>query len=554
MSIKDQKITSKQLEGLGISSAPDRLTGTAAENKALFDRLVKEAVAPSVNGIVEVLSGTEGAVNIGTEVEGLNGTNVGAVLTELKTLCDKSVVKVQLSGTNLIATLKDGTKTTISLAKFSDSYVFNDSGQIDFTVTDSGSSHTVTAGVKSKSITLGHLAVDAVNEINEAVQKAELAAEKAQAIAGGNYATVPELNAHTTNKNNPHGVTAAQLGAAKAAEHNIKTFYGIGQLAAYNEVQTSTITTLAQVVEAMPSGSILLTHIDQVDCSDSNGTVPQHGGVIEVTKLWGDGNRNKITYQLGYSGSTKTMLGYTMYDSNTATIKPWVFQDWTNGALTLNSDKNYKQLTINSPSFGGLATVGTNGKVLELAMYNEGDSGDYRCLDIRNNIRETDVAKALALYDRVNDVEKSYVLHHSGCNNLLLSDGTNQFNVLKLHSTSNGSGGAELVMGASGNTFVGAGEAATNLRADLQAGNKITGEAYGANDERLYLCADSAIILAVNCNNVADRKSVIISSGGALVVPTNTDYTTNKVRNIQLYTADTPTNALTNGGIYLKYK
>ncbi|MBR5485824.1 MAG: hypothetical protein IKV41_04880, partial [Oscillospiraceae bacterium] len=172
------------------------------------------------------LSGVTGAQNIGTAVSGLSGTNVGAVLAQLKALCDKSVVSVQLSGSNLIATLKDGTKTTISLAKFSDSYAFNDSGQIDFTVTDSGSSHTVTAGVKSKSITLGHLAVDAVNELSEAVQKAEAAAEKAQAIAGGDYATTPELTAHTSNKSNPHGVTAAQVGAipwtdARSADYDM---------------------------------------------------------------------------------------------------------------------------------------------------------------------------------------------------------------------------------------------------------------------------------------------------------------------------------------------
>ncbi|MBR5485983.1 MAG: hypothetical protein IKV41_05680, partial [Oscillospiraceae bacterium] len=100
MSIQDKKISESQIITSGVSAVSDRLTGTAAENKALFDRLIKEAVAPSINGIVDELSGVTGAQNIGTAVSGLSGTNVGAVLAQLKALCDKSVVSVQLSGSN----------------------------------------------------------------------------------------------------------------------------------------------------------------------------------------------------------------------------------------------------------------------------------------------------------------------------------------------------------------------------------------------------------------------------------------------------------------------
>ena len=46
---------------------------------------------------------------------------------------------------------------------------------------------------------------------------AELARNEAQAIAGGDFASVPYVNAHINNKSNPHGVTATQINALPAS-------------------------------------------------------------------------------------------------------------------------------------------------------------------------------------------------------------------------------------------------------------------------------------------------------------------------------------------------
>ena len=48
--LTDHKITESAVAEKGIAAAPDRLSGTAAENKALFDRLVREVVAERING------------------------------------------------------------------------------------------------------------------------------------------------------------------------------------------------------------------------------------------------------------------------------------------------------------------------------------------------------------------------------------------------------------------------------------------------------------------------------------------------------------------------
>lgn len=59
MSIRDYKITNAQIAEKGVIASPDTLTGTADENKRVFDRLVRECVAPQFNEIVETFADME---------------------------------------------------------------------------------------------------------------------------------------------------------------------------------------------------------------------------------------------------------------------------------------------------------------------------------------------------------------------------------------------------------------------------------------------------------------------------------------------------------------
>ena len=56
MAITDYKITEQQIAEKGVVAAPDMLTGTAQENKGVFDRLVRETVAPAFNSVVAALA------------------------------------------------------------------------------------------------------------------------------------------------------------------------------------------------------------------------------------------------------------------------------------------------------------------------------------------------------------------------------------------------------------------------------------------------------------------------------------------------------------------
>lgn len=67
MALKDYKISDSTISQQGVVSAPDRLTGTAQENKAVFDRLVSYAVRQAMNPVLDLLAGPGGAAEIGAE-------------------------------------------------------------------------------------------------------------------------------------------------------------------------------------------------------------------------------------------------------------------------------------------------------------------------------------------------------------------------------------------------------------------------------------------------------------------------------------------------------
>lgn len=55
MALNEHKISTEEISEKGVVSAPDKLRGTASENKALFDRLVRELVAEKINGLIDEL-------------------------------------------------------------------------------------------------------------------------------------------------------------------------------------------------------------------------------------------------------------------------------------------------------------------------------------------------------------------------------------------------------------------------------------------------------------------------------------------------------------------
>ena len=86
MSIQNQKITDSAVAANGVQSQPDKLTGTAAQNKKVFDNLVTAVVKARFNALIDELTGTGAAGQLGiTTIPGYSAATVQAMLEQIVT-------------------------------------------------------------------------------------------------------------------------------------------------------------------------------------------------------------------------------------------------------------------------------------------------------------------------------------------------------------------------------------------------------------------------------------------------------------------------------------
>lgn len=84
MSIQEQKITDAAIAANGVQSRPDKLTGTAAQNKKVFDALVTAVVKERFNALLDELTGTAAAAQLGiTTIPGFSAGNVQTALEQI---------------------------------------------------------------------------------------------------------------------------------------------------------------------------------------------------------------------------------------------------------------------------------------------------------------------------------------------------------------------------------------------------------------------------------------------------------------------------------------
>ena len=76
-----EKITTQQMDAKGVCAAPDILNGTPAQNKSIFDRMVRELIAPAYNAAVDAIAaieqtetGIEAAEDLRVAAENLRAT------------------------------------------------------------------------------------------------------------------------------------------------------------------------------------------------------------------------------------------------------------------------------------------------------------------------------------------------------------------------------------------------------------------------------------------------------------------------------------------------
>lgn len=265
--LNDRKITDWTQP---VSSLDDRPQMTAAALKAAFDSNTNQ-IKPAVNGMIDDLTGTGGAGNIGVDViAGVTGTTVQAMLAALKALidlCDTSAesddklnlkadktttdklvktitfdagtgvftiktddgttttidtmlekipINCYLDGQEFVLVLDDGTEQRADLSDFITETEFTDSSTIDFSVTGSN----VTATVKNGSITLSMLE----NTVMSTLQSYMTAAQE----SASNAAT-SETNAGTYRDQAQGSATAAASSASEAsAKSTLSESWAVG--------------------------------------------------------------------------------------------------------------------------------------------------------------------------------------------------------------------------------------------------------------------------------------------------------------------------------------
>lgn len=82
MSLAENKITEAEILTHGVQSQPNKLTGTAQQNKAVFDALVTELVREKLNGLIDALQAASAATDIGVDLPAQQVTNVQAALAK----------------------------------------------------------------------------------------------------------------------------------------------------------------------------------------------------------------------------------------------------------------------------------------------------------------------------------------------------------------------------------------------------------------------------------------------------------------------------------------
>ena len=106
MSIQEQKITDAAVAANGVQSQPDKLTGTAAQNKKVFDNLVTAVVKARFNALIDELTGAGAAGQLGiTTIPGYSAATVQAMLEQIVTAMQEITQGSVMDGSITLAKL-----------------------------------------------------------------------------------------------------------------------------------------------------------------------------------------------------------------------------------------------------------------------------------------------------------------------------------------------------------------------------------------------------------------------------------------------------------------
>ena len=209
MSFSDKKITEGDIASQGVQSKPNKLTGTAAENKAAFDNLVTAVVREKFNAFLEELMGASAAGQIG--VDTIPGVTAETIQEALEAIMESQQGITQgavADGSITAAKLADASVTTAKIAALAVTGALIAAGAVSTEKISDGA--VSTAKIAALAVTTALIAAGAVS--TEKLAQGAVTTEKIASAAVDS--TKLAAGAATTAKIADGAVTAAKLASS----------------------------------------------------------------------------------------------------------------------------------------------------------------------------------------------------------------------------------------------------------------------------------------------------------------------------------------------------
>ena len=209
MSFSDKKITEGDIASQGVQSKPNKLTGTAAENKAAFDNLVTAVVREKFNAFLEELMGASAAGQIG--VDTIPGVTAETIQEALEAIMESQQGITQgavADGSITAAKLADASVTTAKIAALAVTGALIAAGAVSTEKISDGA--VSTSKIAALAVTTALIAAGAVS--TEKLAQGAVTTEKIASAAVDS--TKLAAGAATTAKIADGAVTAAKLASS----------------------------------------------------------------------------------------------------------------------------------------------------------------------------------------------------------------------------------------------------------------------------------------------------------------------------------------------------
>lgn len=442
----------------------------------------------------------------------LNGSTV-TIDTKLEKLAINW--KFDKDAQQLIIILDDGTEQTVDLSALITQYEFKESDTIVLSVDSDGK---VYGTIKKGSITGDYLEPNYLAKVTEKADTATLKAKEAEASATA--AKASETNAKESETNAANSAVEASASKTSAS--------GFANNAANSATLAEASATAAKASEtnAKESETNAAVSANSAKESATNATESANNASTKATEAEKSATNAANSATLAEASAVRSEKAAEKAEAIAEfTIDADLSEESVNPVQNKAVTKAINDIVAGNTSVGDADTLDGKHATSFLTKNNRlGGIAFDADNDLHINIDGTEykIPFGMGRYDVIT-TSGGKLTGNLTMPNLNLFDGVRARNVISIYDDGDDKNyGAELVLTASGNSFIGSGESPFQLRTYLnEGGDTVYLEYYSPTDERLYLVSDSSMYFVVNANTIANRKVIQIGIDGVINCPTH---------------------------------